>query len=313
MADTPTTTNGNKPVRKITIKDYMAAPQVQKRINEMLGKRASQFTTSVLSLTGNDELLSQADPQSLFNACLTAASMDLQINKNLGYAHIIGYRNNKKGIVEAQFQMGWKGFIQLAQRTGQYERIAATEVYEGQLIAQDPLDGNTYDWTKKTSEKVIGYVSRFTLTTGFKSELYMPKDEVDAHAKKYSQSYKMNYGPWKDNFDAMALKTVLKLNLNKYGPMSTELTRAIVADQAVIRDDRTDYIDGELADVKADDEQKNAIIDAAKADAGDGEMIHVVQPKADADQDKGAAAEDADAPVDHTAAAKKVFGKPKAA
>lgn len=254
-------------VKKGTIKGYLDNPSVKARISDLLDKRAGQFTTSLLSLVSNDALLAEAEPASLFNAALTAASLDLPINKNLGFAHIIGYRNNRKNIVEAQFQIGYKGFIQLAQRTGQYKRINATAVYEGQLIEDDPLAGNVYDWKAKTSDKIIGYVSRFILTTGFESDLYMSMEDIKAHAQRYSQAYKSGYGPWKDNFDAMALKTVIKLNISKYGPQSTELQKAITFDQAVVKEGEPDYVDGnELAldDVGADDDKKKAIVEANK-------------------------------------------------
>lgn len=249
---------------KVSVKGYFNSPAVQQKLKELLHDKASQFTTSVLSLVGNDDLLADAEPASLFSAALTAASLDLPINKNLGFAHIIGYKNNRKGgIVEAQFQIGWKGFIQLAQRTGQYKTINAVPVYEGQLVAEDRLRGNTYDWDQQSSDKVIGYVSILLLTTGFEHELYMSMDEVKAHAKKYSQAYKSGYGPWSDNFDAMALKTVIKLNISKFGPMSTELQKALTFDQAVVKDDGAEYPDGvDLGDVGADDTKKSAIIEA---------------------------------------------------
>lgn len=248
------------------IKKYFEAPAVQAKLKELLKDKAGQFTTSVLSLVGNDELLANAQPASLFSAALTAASLDLPINKNLGFAHIIGYKNNRKGgVVEAQFQIGWKGFVQLAQRTGQYKTISATEVYEGQLTKEDRLRGNVYDWEAKTSDTVVGYVSLLVLTTGFEHELYMSVDDIKAHAKKYSQSYKSGYGPWVDNFDAMALKTVIKLNISKFGPQSTELQKALKVDQAIVEGDTVDYADGtdvDLEDVGADDDKKAAIIAA---------------------------------------------------
>lgn len=250
--------------KELTIKEYLAAPAVMKRTEEMLGRRSSQFVTSVLSLAGADPKLMVAEPRSLFNACLTAAALDLPINKNLGFAHIIPYANTKAHITEAQFQMGWKGFVQLAQRSGQYKTISSTEVYEGQLVSSDPLRGNKYDWLKKSGDKIVGYVSIIVLNNGFEHELYMSAEEMEKHAKRYSQSYKSGYGPWKDNFPAMAAKTVIKLNISKFGPMSVELEKALVNDQAIIRDDGADYVDGTdlLDEEKATDEQKQAIIEA---------------------------------------------------
>lgn len=251
---------------KSKVKNFLKNEAVQKSIKDTLGDKAQQFTASLLSLVGNDELLAQAEPNSLFSAALTAASLDLPINKNLGFAHIIGYKNNRKnGVVEAQFQIGYKGFIQLAQRTGQYKTINATAVYEGQLISEDPLGGNEYDWAAKTSDKIVGYVSRFVLVTGFESDLYMSVEQITKHAMKYSQAFKSGYGPWKDNFDAMALKTVIKLNISKYGPQSTELQKAMTFDQAVVKGDDAEYPDGlDLDDVGASDDKKAAIIEAAK-------------------------------------------------
>lgn len=257
-----------------SVKEFMALPSTVKRVEELLGNRSSQFMTSVSSMVGADDKLAKCEPVSLFMAALTAAALDLPINKNLGFAHIIPYQNNSAGVTEAQFQMGWKGFVQLAQRTGQYKSIAATAVYEGQLLKEDPLRGNTYDWDARVSDKVIGYVAVFVLTTTFEKELYMSLEELTKHADKYSKAYNhgKGFGPWKDNFEAMALKTVIKLLISKWGPMTVEspLARAIQDDQAVIKEDgKHNYIDGELSvsDVDASDEDKQAIIDANNGDA----------------------------------------------
>lgn len=249
MTDTPTTTNNA--VEKSKVKNFLKSEAVQKTIKDTLGKKATQFTTSVLSLIGNDELLAQSEPGSLFTAALTAASLDLPINKNLGFAHIIGYRNNKKGIVEAQFQIGAKGLKQLAMRTGQYKFINDTNVRQGELKNFDRLSGEIeFEWVEDTAKReklpIVGYVSYFRLHNGFESTVYMTVEEVTAHAKRYSQSFKSGFGPWKDNFEAMALKTVTKRNISNNGPMSTELERAVVVDQGILHsEDEIEYIDGE--------------------------------------------------------------------
>lgn len=268
--NTPAATNGNgvtKKTQATNIKEFLAAPQIQARIKDMLGKKAGNFVTSVISIAGQDKLLAESEPRSLFNAALTAASLDLPISKQLGFAHIIGYKNNKEGIVEAQFQMGWKGFVQLAQRSGQYKKINAVAVRDGQLVEQDELAGNTFDWQAKKSDTVIGYVAFFELQNGYRQELYMANEDVAAHGKKYSKSFAKGYGPWVDNFEAMALKTVIKLLLSKWGPLSVDpvMAQAIELDQAVIRDDKVDYIDGDalLSAEEATDEEDQAILDAA--------------------------------------------------
>jgi recombination protein RecT len=257
--------------KEITIKDYMSAPAVQTKMQEMLvePRMIRQFTTSVISIAGSDELLAQAEPRSLFNSCLTAASLDLPINKNLGFAHIIGYKNNKKGIVEAQFQLGARGYKELAQRSGKYKVMNAGDVREGEMTGRNRLTGEImFSWeddeAKRLTLPVIGYFSHFVLDNGLASTLYMSVEELTAHGKRYSQSFKKGFGPWVDNFPAMCLKTVSKLNISKNGPLSIEMQQAIVSDQAVIRDDgNRDYIDGTdlvLDDEKATEDQKAAIV-----------------------------------------------------
>lgn len=262
---------------ELTIKEYMSAPMVQKKISEMFtDKRLMDgFIQSVISIAGSDELLAVAEPRSVFNACLTAASLNLPINKNLGFAHIIGYKNNRKGITEAQFQLGARGFRELAQRSGQYQIINQGDVREGELIGRDRLTGELqFEWNDDDAERetmpIVGYFSYFKLSNGFSSTLYMSMDQIKAHGQRYSQSYKRGYGPWVDNFDAMALKTVSKLNISKNGPLSVDMQKAVAVDQAVIHDEgKFDYVDGdELAGEKAGDEAKAAII-AANTEAKD--------------------------------------------
>ena len=239
-------------VQKITIKDYMSAPAVQTKMQEMLQSKdmIRQFTTSVISLAGNDKLLAEAEPRSLFNAALTAASMNLPINKNLGFAHIIGYINTKAGIVEAQFQMGARGFKELAQRSGRYKIIHEGIVKEGEVKGRNRLTGEVeWNWIDddEVREKLptVGYFSYFKLDNGFESTMYWTVEQVKAHALQFSQAYKRGYGPWKDMFDAMALKTVMKLNISKNGPLDINLQSAVNVDQAIIRDEgKLDYVDG---------------------------------------------------------------------
>lgn len=234
---------------------------VQERINSLLDKRASQFTTSLITIANTNSKIAQCDPSTVLNAALTAASMDLPLNPNLGFAYIVPYGN------EAQFQMGWKGYVQLAQRTGRYKTISSTPVYAGQLVSNDPLRGVTFDWTVAPSGSPVAYAAYFELINGFEKTFVMTAEEMKSHASRYSKSF--NNGPWKTDYDKMAMKTVLKLLLNRFGPMSTELERAIVDDQAVISDSGRKYIDhDDLDDVKASDEQKSAIL-AAHGETGD--------------------------------------------
>jgi len=251
--------------RALTVQNYLKDANVQLRISELLQSRASQFTTSLLSAINSNQILAECKPETVVNAALTAASMDLPINPNLGFAYIIPYKN--KGVYEAQFQMGYKGFIQLAQRSGQYQTIGSAVVLEGQLVGEDPLRGHTFDWKAKKSDKVIGYVALFVLLNGFEKSLYMTAEEMEEHGKKYSQSYKKNFGMWADDFETMALKTVLKLLLSKFGILSTELQKAIQYDQAIVSDAGTTYVDNDaLEHVGADEDKKADIVAAHKTE-----------------------------------------------
>lgn len=234
-----------------SIKAYVSDAKIRQKFEEVLGKKTQGFLASVMQVA-NQPQLKNAVPATVINAAMMAATLDLPINNNLGFAYIVPYKRKFKDATgrwtesnEAQFQMGYKGFIQLAQRSGQFSRIAATPVYQGQLVSANPLLGYEFDWTIPNQGEAIGYVAFFKLLNGFTAELYMSKDDVLKHAGKYSQSFKYG-GVWKDNFEAMALKTVTKLLLSKQAPLSIEMQTAQLADQSIVRDVETsdfDYID----------------------------------------------------------------------
>lgn len=235
----------------LTVKTLFEREDVKDKFKEMLGKRATSFITSVLQITTQSKLLAKADPVSIYQAAAVAATLDLPLNQNLGFAYIVPYNDKDRGQL-AQFQLGYKGFIQLAQRSGQFKSIYASPIFEGQIVKEDPLEGYEFDFTKK-SDKLVGYAARFKLINGYEATLYMTVEQLKKHGTQYSQSFKKGFGLWKDNFDAMASKTVLKLLLSKYAPLSVDMQRAIVADQAVIHDADTEdvtYIDN-------DEEQKS--------------------------------------------------------
>lgn len=235
-----------------SIKAYVSDAKIRQKFEEVLGKKTQGFLASVMQVA-NQPQLKGAVPATVINAAMMAATLDLPINNNLGFAYIVPYKRKFKDAqgkwsesLEAQFQMGYKGFIQLAQRSGQFARIAATPVYEGQLISANPLLGYEFDWTIPNQGEAIGYVAFFKLLNGFTAELYMSTADVKKHAGKYSQSFKYGSGVWKDNFESMALKTVTKLLLSKQAPLSIEMQTAQLADQAIVRDVETssfEYID----------------------------------------------------------------------
>lgn len=260
------TTNGNK---KISLAGYLNNNTVKRKFEEVLGKKANGFISSLLSLTNSTPALQQADPKTVLSAAMTAATLDLPINPNLGFAYIVPYRS--KNGMQGQFQMGYKGFNQLAMRTGQYKTINVSAVYEGQIKSIDPFTGDI-ERGEKESDKIIGYVAYFKMINGFEKYLYMTKEELEAHGKKYSQAYRSGKDClWKSNFDSMAKKTVLKLLISKYGIMSIEMLgmdKALQADQAVIGKNNTyEYVDN----------QDDDVIDADVIDAPSGDKVATTQ------------------------------------
>ena len=230
------------------LKTFFESANVQNKIKELVGKNAATFATSVMQIANSNAMLKTADPMSIFNAACMAATLNLPLQNGLGFAYIVPFRNNKEKKTEAQFQIGYKGFIQLAQRSGQFKRLVALPVYKKQLLKKDFINGFEFDWEKEPEEGElpIGYYAYFKLMNEFSAELYMTHEEINAHAKKYSQTYRTYLDKkakgqwaqsvWAENFEAMALKTVIKLLLSKQALLSVEMQQAVLADQAVVKD-----------------------------------------------------------------------------
>ena len=205
------------------------SPAYLARFRQVLNDRAPQFVASLVQLVSSSSYLAKCDPNTIMAAAITAAALDLPIDKNLGFAHIVPYRD------QAQFQMGYKGFIQLAVRTGQYKFLNCCVVHEGELVKHDELSAEVVlDPKGRTSDTVIGYAAYFKLMNGFEHAEYWTAAEVNDHARRYSQAFKQDREtPWKTNFDAMALKTVVKSLLSHWGIMSIEMQRALNHDQGI--------------------------------------------------------------------------------
>ena len=238
-------------------KDFFSKPVVQQKLIELLGKNAQSFATSVLQVVNSNDMLKNADPQTVFSAACMAATLNLPINNNLGFAYIVPFRNNKANRTEAQFQLGYKGFIQLAQRSGQFKRINACATYSDDT-EQTVYERLTSLLPKKPTGQITGYIAYFQLLNGYEAHLAMSIEELTAHSQKYSQTAKKGFGVWKDNFDAMAQKTVIKLLLSKQAPLSidTPLATAVQADQAVIHD-----VDGEQVFIYEDNQRPQQAIE----------------------------------------------------
>ena len=247
------------------MKAFFQQDAIQKKIAEVVGKNSATFTTTLLQIANGNKELAEAVPMTILQAGLMAAALKLPINQNLGFAYIVPYRQKINGeyYKMAQFQMGYKGFIQLAQRTGQFAKLVSVPVFQKQLISKDPINGYVFDWNAEPApnEKAIGYYAYFKLINGFTAELYMTRAELDAHGKRYSQTYKKGFGVWADNFDAMARKTVIKLLLSQQAPLSIEMQQAVQADQAIINSIDGDfrYIDNESEQQQKADELTGGI------------------------------------------------------
>lgn len=215
-----------------TLKGMLEMPAYKNKFNEMLGKKAAGFMSSIIAVTNNNKLLAKANPATVIGAAAQAAMLDLPINQSLGFAYIVPYGG------EAQFQLGYKGYIQLAQRTGQYVDIGSKTVYEGELEYENRLL-DKFKFGERTGDKVIGYLAYFRLTNGFEKMLFIELDKMIAHAKRYSKNYKGGTEKWGlTDFDTMAEKTVLKKLLSKYGPLSIEniqMSQALANDGSVVK------------------------------------------------------------------------------
>ncbi len=244
--------------KRDSLQGLLKQDSVKKRFEDVLGKKAAGFMSSIISATNANTMLSKAEPMSIIRAAAIAAALDLPINPSLGFSHIVPYKKDGEPI--AQFQMGWKGFVQLALRTGQYKTINATPVYEGELQSKNRFTGEmVFDEAKKESDKIVGYVAYFKLINGFEKWLYMGSEEVKAHGKRYSQSYSTPKGKWMTDFESMALKTVIKMLLSKYGVLSIEMQTAILGDQATVKKDgEFEYPDGKGEIIEAEEVPTNA-------------------------------------------------------
>lgn len=237
-----------------SVKSLLSQDNVKQKFTEILKDRAAGFTANLAIMVNNNAALQKCDPMTVISAAVIAASLDLPLDPNLGFAHVIPYGD------KAQFQVGYKGFNQLAMRSGQYKTMGVTEIYDGELISENRLTGEyVFNFTAKKSEKIVGYAAYFKLVNGFEKTLYWQIDQVDKHGKRFSQTYKKGYGLWKDDFDAMAKKTVLKSLISKWGILSIEMQKAVKFDQGVVKDTETEdieYIDNDPVQTAFDDEKE---------------------------------------------------------
>ena len=241
------------------MKGILDNDNTKKLLQDSLKENAGAFAASILDLYNSDKYLQQCDPKQVFGECLKAVSLKLPINKQLGFAYVVAF----KGI--PQFQIGYKGLIQLCMRTGQYKHINAGEVYEGEYKGFNKLTGELDISGERTSDKIVGYFAYMETLNGFSHSVYSTKEEVQKHAQKYSKSYNSSNSAWKTDFDKMAVKTVLRNLLSHYGYMSVEMMNAMTAEQPsetdTLSENTDNTVNSEVIDVEYTESNDEAIND----------------------------------------------------
>jgi recombination protein RecT len=274
-----------------SLKELMNSDYAKKRFMEVMGEKekSTAFIASVLNAAQRNPDLARCEPQSILGAAMTAATLDLPIDSNLGFSAIVPYNTKRKDaqgkeywVSLAQFQIMYKGFIQLALRSGQYKTINVSPIYEDEFESYDIISGNIIVHPvaagyreQDNQEKIIGYVAFFRLLNGYERIEYWSLKKIEAHGQRHSKSYDNKHGLWKKDPHAMYAKTVLKNTLSKWGILSVTMQTAMVTDQAVIRrldgpidGDNVDYIDAKGTEVPSEPTEDETSASAAKEESG---------------------------------------------
>lgn len=239
---------GNRP----TFSQFMSSPVVVNKVNSVVGgKDGQRFITAIVSAVSNNPALSDCSQSSILSAAFLGESLKLSPSPQLGQYYMVPF-NTKNGKV-AQFQLGYKGYIQLAIRSGQYKKLNVLAIKEGELIRYDPLNEEIEvrlinDELARENARTIGYYAMFEYTNGFRKTMYWSKEKMEAHALKYSKGYqaKKGYTFWEKDFDGMAYKTMLRQLISKWGIMSIDMQNAMDGDMAVIHEDGSkEYVDND--------------------------------------------------------------------
>lgn len=242
----------NKPKQQIQFSTFMTSGAVAKKVNSIIGDEQSgkRFISGIISAVSVNPTLSECDNSSILSAALLGESLNLSPSPQLGNYYLVPYNDKQRGKV-ATFQIGWKGYYQLALRSGYYKKLNVIEIKEGELISWNPLEEEIKvniieDDSEREKTKTIGYYAMYEYLNGFRKAIYWSKEKMESHAMTYSMGYKAKKGYtfWEKDFDSMAKKTMLRQLISKYGIMSTELQNAYEGDMAVINEDGSkDYID----------------------------------------------------------------------
>lgn len=249
--------------QKVSLAVYLNQDVIKNKINSVIGgKDGQRFISAIVSATTNNPTLQECSNGSILSAALLGESLKLSPSPQLGQYYLVPFNDKSKGKV-AQFQLGYKGYIQLAIRSGQYKKLNVMAIKEGELVRFDPLNEEIEvnlieDEEVRENAPTIGYYAFFEYTNGFRKALYWSKAKMESHALKYSQGYAADkkkgtaWTFWSKDFDGMAFKTMLRQLISKWGIMSIEMQSAIDADMAVINEDGTkDYVDNSYIEAKA--------------------------------------------------------------
>lgn len=258
-----------KSKQRLGITAYLTQDAVKNQINSIVGsKDGAKFVTSIVSAVNTNPTLAECTNQSILSGALLGHSLNLSPSPQLGHYYLVPFNNTKAGTKEAQFQMGYKGYIQLAIRSGQYKKLNVMAIKKGELEYFDPLNEDIQinlmvdSWDEREAAETIGYYAFFELVNGFRKAIYWSKKQMEAHALKYSKGYqaKKGYTFWEKDFDGMAYKTMIRQLISKWGIMSTEMMSAFDSDMAIIHEDGTkDYVDTEdIVDMPQPQEEPKA-------------------------------------------------------
>lgn len=242
----------NSAANKVTFSAFITSTGMKNKINQIIGdeKTGSRFISSIISAVSTNPSLAECDNASIVSGALLGESLKLSPSPQLGNYYLVPFNDKNRGKV-ATFQLGYKGYIQLAIRSGQYKKLNVLAIKEGELVKYDPLNEEIEvnlieDETKREKAKTIGYYAMFEYVNGFRKSIYWSKEKMEAHALQYSQGYKAKKGYtfWEKDFDAMAFKTMLRQLISKWGIMSIDMQTAYESDMAVINEDGSkDYVD----------------------------------------------------------------------
>lgn len=235
--------------QKLGITAYLTGDAVKNQINSVVGgKDGQRFISAIVSAVSTNPALQECTNQSILSGALLGESLKLSPSPQLGHYYLVPFNDKNVGKV-AQFQLGYKGYIQLAIRSGQYRKLNVIAIKKGELEYFDPLNEDIRvhlmvdDWDAREEAETIGYYAFFELVNGYRKAMYWSKKQMEAHALKYSPGYKAKKGYtfWEKNFDAMAYKTMLRQLISKWGVMSIDLQTAIEGDMAIISEDGTPH------------------------------------------------------------------------